>query len=116
MIPIHRVLGMFLSKPIWNRLEKKEFKALEQYTENETKHVPDGEIHIFQENIVKPEDITPFLEDKTIIIVPDDFALIPYEKQFSDQANIFFYKNDLTDTRKAQAWIDIYNGKYSIIY
>ena len=116
MIPIHRVLGMFLSKPILQRMEKKDYTILEDIRSEDLSQETDNAIHILQQDIVTPKYIEKLITNKTLIILPDDFSIIPYEEYFWKTESVFFFKNDLTDTKKAQAWIDIYNGKYSIIY
>ncbi len=66
--------------------------------------------------------MTPILIDTytqgqpTVVIVPDDYAMMPYRQHNKDREDILFVSSDMTDVRKAQAWIDITNKKFSIIY
>jgi hypothetical protein len=50
-----------------------------------------------------------------VIIAPDDFTLFAYESEFSSPDTLFL-PNESTDTKRAQAWIDIVNGKYTRIF
>jgi len=116
MIPIHRVLGIFLSRPILSRLERKEYQQIEEIEEYPVGKT-NGMIHLFQDDIVRPEHIKNSIQNTpTIVILPDDFAMIPYQQYFSGKEDILFVTSDMTDTRKAQAWIDIKNGVFSTIY
>jgi phosphoribosylpyrophosphate synthetase len=52
----------------------------------------------------------------TVIILPDEYAMIPYQEYNKDQEDVLFVSGDMTDVRRAQAWIDIANGKFRVIY
>jgi hypothetical protein len=52
----------------------------------------------------------------TLIILPDEYAMIPYQQYHENQGDILFVSGDMTDIRRAQAWIDIANGKFSTVY
>ena len=41
---------------------------------------------------------------------------MPYRAYYQDRLDVLFVSGDMTDVRRAQAWIDIANGKYPIIY
>lgn len=82
MIPIHRVLGMFLSKPILQRMEKKDYTVLDDTRSESPYQETDNAIHILQQDIVTPKYIEKLITDKTLIILPDDFSIIPYEEYF----------------------------------
>ena len=115
MIPIHRVLAIFLPRPILTRLERKNYEQLENSL---TTIHPDQQrkLHIVQDTIVIPELVDTYMKWPTIVILPDDFAMIPYREYYPDRDDILFMSNDMTDVRKAQAWIDISNGVFPIIY
>lgn len=117
MIPIHRVLAIFLTRPILSRLEKKNYEQLEEIQNEQQTEEKKWNIHILQDDIVRPKYIEKYLRwEPTVVILPDDFSIIPYQEYFADTENILFITNDMTDTRRAQAWIDITNGVFPIIY
>lgn len=117
MIPIHRVLAIFLTRPILSRLERKNYEQLTDICPMQrNEKITQGKIHIIQDGIVTPEIVENYIEWPTVIILPDDFALIPYRKHYANSNDILFVTSDMTDTKKAQAWIDIANGVFSIIY
>jgi hypothetical protein len=115
MIPIHRVLGIFLTRPILTRLERKNYEQLEEKLSTPNENWS-GKFHITQEWIVTPELLESYINWPTIVVLPDDFAMMPYREYLKNQEWILFIGNDMTDTRKAQAWIDISNGVFSTIY
>lgn len=117
MIPIHRVLAIFLSRPILSRLERKNYKQILSRDTHDKKSSWKKSIHIVQDGIVTPNIVESYTTDHpTIVILPDDFAMMPYQIYHEDRSDILFVPSDMTDTRRAQAWIDIANGKYNIIY
>ena len=120
MIPIHRILGIFLPRPVLSRLEKKNYEQLidipKKLETSQKQEAPHHGLHIVSDSIVTPELVEQYISWPTIVILPDDFAMIPYEKAFWDNKNILFLKNDMTDIKKAQAWIDIRNWVFPIIY
>ncbi len=117
MIPIHRVLAIFLTRPVLTRLEKKNY---DQITDKNPilhdKNIIQGKIHIIQNGIVTPDLVNTYINWLTVIILPDDFAMMPYRKFHNNNNDILFVTGDMTDTKRAQAWIDITNGVFSIIY
>jgi primosomal protein N' len=115
MIPIHRVLGIFLTRPILSRLEKKNYEQLEE-KEWIINSKWSGKLHITRDRIITPDLVDTYIDWPTIVILPDDFAMMPYRIHYSDRDDILFMSNGMTDTRKAQAWIDIANWVFSIIY
>ncbi len=120
MIAIHRVLAIFLTRPILTRLEKKQYGQLYSpvpHIEKSSIQWVKRSIHIVQDGIVTPDIVESYTRDQpTIVILPDDFAMMPYQLYHQDREDILFIPSDMTDTRRAQAWIDISNAKYSIIY
>lgn len=115
MIPIHRTLGIFLTKPILSRLEKKAYEQINQVSV--PANIPTlHQLHILKDAIVTPSIVEPYIQWATVIILADDFALIPYMRKYQENAQVLFLKNEMTDTRKAQAWIDIKNWVFPIIY
>lgn len=49
-----------------------------------------------------------FLKPSTVIICPDDFMIESLRVKF-ENAETLFLPSDTTDTKKAQAWIDIFH-------
>lgn len=115
MIPIHRILGIFLPKPIFSRLEKKNYEQIKNQ-ETSYRNKKKWAIHIVKDGIVTPQIVSKYLQWPTVIIVPDDFAMKPYQSMCKDTENVLFVTGDMTETKRAKAWIDITNGSFSIIY
>lgn len=116
MIPIHRVLAIFLTRPILSRLEKKNYEQIEEKNNQEEVEIGKKIISLLQDDIVRPQYLEKYLKwEPTVVILPDDFSIIPYREYFSKNKNFLFVTNDMTDTRRAQAWIDISNGIFPTI-
>ncbi len=116
MLPLHRVLGFFLPRPVINRLEKYGYESLISEDTSEMGHPGAVKNLIFFSNTsITPEVLTPYLTPKTIVICPDDFSLESYRSFFESDTTLFI-SSDTTDTRRAKAWIDIRNGKYEQIF
>ena len=116
MIAIHRVLAIFLTRPILSRLERKDYEQLD-ITEITVEKKGLGLIHIVQDSIVTPALIDTYIQVwPTVVILPDDYAMMSYRESYSGRDDILFVSGDMTDTRRAQAWIDIANGQFRIIY
>ena len=120
MIPIHRVLAIFLTRPILSRLERKNYAQIVPDTSRPTPQKtqkPTHSIQIVQDYIVTPILVETYTKKwPTIVILPDDYAMMPYREMHIDRRDILFVPNEMTDTRRAQAWIDITNGVFPIIY
>ena len=120
MLPVHRVLAIFLSRPILTRLERKEYEQLENPTPQSTNlpiYQSTNHIHIVQDNIVTPSLVATYTQSwPTVVILPDDYAMLPYRAYYQDRDDVLFVSSDMTDIRRAQAWIDIANGRFQIIY
>lgn len=126
LITLHRILQIFLSSPLLARLEKYYFsenKNLEipEKNENISKNF---EIFLTKNDIISPEKILPFLEEKIFqkkiaLIFPDDILLENFknffEKNKKISEKIFYIFSDATDTRRSQSWIDAFSGKYEIL-
>jgi hypothetical protein len=65
---------------------------------------------------VTPELVESMISDRTVVILPDGYAMMPYRLRYADRDDILFVHEDMTDIRRAQAWIDISNGLFPIIY
>lgn len=115
MIPIHRVLGFFLPKSTVNRLEKKGYDTLHMGGWDTLYSRKKNILTVSLSSLVTPEIIWIFLEPSTVIICPDDFMIESLREKFTNSDTLFL-PSDSTDTRKAQAWIDIFDGKYPIIF
>lgn len=114
LLPIHKVLQIFLSRPLVRRLQKYTFplepiQSIQKTTKN--KHTAS----IITQEIVQKKHIEPYLEDGTVIVVPDDIFLSQLKNTLDSEEDIGFFFDDLTDIRKAQFWIDTYNKKNKII-
>lgn len=114
-LPIHRVLGFFLSRPLMKRLEKYGYDALLGV---EMAHYPIGthqrELTVAASGIT-PETIRKYTTAGTIVICPDDFYLFSLAETISDEGT-FFLPAEATETQKVKAWIDTYQGKYPKIF
>lgn len=116
-ITLHKSLGIFLSEPALRRLQKYDFplNAMpEKIAQNSY------ELYISKNEIISPEKIVPFLKKSLVIIVPDDIVLSRFERFFAENStpyndDICFFYNDVTDTKRAKAFIDVYNKKSEII-
>ncbi len=119
ILTLHKALGIFLSEPILRRLQKYSFplgenpKIFKNFLEKNEKQY---DFYISKNEIISPEKILPFFKKSLIIILPDDIVLSRFEKFFEKNScewndAIAFYPNDMTDTKRAQAFIDIYNKK-----
>jgi hypothetical protein len=118
MLPIHRVLAIWLTRPIISRLEKKQYSQLGEistlkYSNTQT---PQHSLILLQDGIVTPVLVESQISDRTVIILPDGYAMMPYRMRYTDRDDILFVHEDMTDVRRAQAWIDISNGLFPIIY
>jgi hypothetical protein len=118
MLPIHRVLAIFVTRPILSRLEKKEYNQLGK---TPTLQQPNtlrltNTLTLLQDGVVTPELVESTISDPTIVILPDGYAMMPYRMRYTDRDDILFVHDDMTDVRRAQAWIDISNGLFPIIY
>ncbi len=114
-LPIHRVLGFFLSRPLMKRLEKYGYDEL---LGSKVAHYPIGtrqrELMVAASGIT-PETIRKYTTPGTIVICPDDFYLYSLAETISDEGT-FFLPTEATETQKVKAWIDTYQGKHSKIF
>ena len=115
LIPIHRVLGFFLSKTVIKRLLKKEFLQINEEVEKIQNELAVEEIVILKESIITGKILKNYIEEWTIILCPDDLSIYRIEEELSEFKNILYIPNESTETKKAQSWIDIKNKKYDII-
>lgn len=114
LIPIHRVLGFFVSKWVLKRLEKKNFDQLDSQPSNHPTTSPSNHLTILKDSIITGDILKGFLTPGTIVVCPDDFTLYRLQRELADM-DIFFLPSESTDTKKAQSWIDIRNKKYDRI-
>lgn len=115
LIPIHRVLGFFLSKTVIKRLLKKEFLQIDTGNETAQNQWTVEEIVIFKESIITGKILEKYIEKWTIILCPDDLSIYRIQEELSKFTNILYIPNESSETKKAQSWIDIKNKKYDII-
>lgn len=114
-IPIHRMASLLFPTPLRSRLDKRNY-LLEK--PQDISHMTQSvrEILMFTESIFSPNDLDSYMEMGTVFIFPDDFFLLQFTKKVSHRKDILILPNDATDTKRSQAWIDIYEKKYSIIF
>jgi primosomal protein N' len=119
MLPIHRVLQIWLTRPVLSRLEKKQYSQIDK-TSDWPLTIDNWQfIHtltLLKDGIVTPELVESMISDRTVVILPDGYAMMPYRLRYADRDDILFVHEDMTDIRRAQAWIDISNGLFPIIY
>ena len=115
MIPIHRVLGFFLPQNTLRRVLKYNIHSLKT-GKKEKETTQERIFHIPLTHGVDTAIIESYLEDGTVCICPDDFTLSRLETVFQKKEDILFLYKESTEVRKAQAWKDIYEGKYRIIF
>ena len=118
ILPIHKALAIFLNEPTLRRLQKYNFplEKLKKIEENILKN----EIFISKNEIISPQLLVPFLKKNLVIVVPDDILLARFENFFQKNPEILdkkimFYPSEMTETKRAQAFVDIYNKKSEII-
>ncbi len=61
MIPIHRVLAIFLPRPILARLERKNYEQLEDNVVLIGDEQPEYKLHITQDTIIKPNLVSKYV-------------------------------------------------------
>jgi len=118
ILPIHKALAIFLNEPTLRRLQKYNFplEKLKKIEENILKN----EIFISKNEIISPQLLVPFLKKNLVIVVPDDILLARFENFFQKNPEILdkkitFYPSEMTETKRAQVFVDIYNKKSEII-
>lgn len=114
-IPVHRILSLFFPTPLRSRLDKRNY-ILEIPPLSATLTCPIQQIHVFSERIFSPQDVEEYLTPESVFIFPDDMFLLQFTKGFRNRDDILILPNDATDVKRSQAWIDIYEKKYSIIF
>ncbi len=118
---IHKVASMFLPAPLLTRLDKKNY-ILERppRRENISEVIPERktEIHHYIDAIFRREDLSSYMKPRTVFIFPDDIflSLFAAKREESSDEEVGLIPTDLTPARRVSAWIDSYNGKYSIIF
>ena len=116
LIPIHRVLGFFLSKWVIKRLEKKSYEQINEEKISKPIHEDlKNTLIIIRNTIITWKILEKHIQEWTIIICPDDFTLYRLRNELWIRDDIFYTPNESTETKKAQWWIDIRNKKYKII-
>lgn len=111
LLPIHRVASFFLTTPTQKRLKKQQY-PIATYTQSISGDK--GGIFLVQDNIVRPSHIHTLATKKSVIIVPDDIFLYQIQDTLKSSETLILTQEE-TETKKAQAWIDIANGKYQRI-
>jgi hypothetical protein len=109
------VLGFFLSQNTLKRLLKYNIHTLQPWQKKE-ENMRKRIFHIPLSTGVNPTHIESYLEDGTVCICPDDLTLNRLERIFEKEDSVLFLYKESTEVRKAQAWRDIYEGKYRIIF
>lgn len=114
MIPIHRVLGFFLPRPVLSRLEKSNYADLNEIKGNQKN--PSSHLYFFQNTTLNSQILEPYLKPMSIIVCPDDISLSQYQKAFHDKEWAIFLPNEATDARRSKAWRDVRNGVYPYVF
>ena len=118
ILPIHKALAIFVNEPTLRRLQKYNFPL--EPSEKNQKNISKNEIFISKNEIISPELLMPFFKKNLVVVVPDDILLARFENFFQKNPGILsekigWYPSEMTDTKRAQAFIDIYNKKSEII-
>lgn len=138
LLPIHRVLSIFLSTPLLRRMEKYQFlgenyekkrQEIHKFHEKNSWHDFEKTLpkdpHHFKKNFTKNAiffaknscidftSLAPFLQEKTAIIVPDDIFLEQIRPFFPKNLTLFL-SHEMTDAQRSASWIDLYFGKYPL--
>lgn len=121
VITLHKVLQIFLNSPLLARLEKYYFSEEKILQKPEKTENPARTFDIFltKNEILSAEKLFPYFGKKIVMVFPDDILLENFRKEFDKNREIsekiFYIFSDSTDLRKAQAWIEIFSGKFEII-
>jgi primosomal protein N' len=111
LLPIHRVFSFILTRPVITRLSKKNFENLENpppYTQKESRT---NRLILSHDSIITPEILLSYMTPRTVVVCPDDFSMEAY--RLLSTPDTLYLDPDMTDTRRAQAWIDLASGKYT---
>ncbi len=115
MIPIYKVLSIFLSQAVMKRLEKQWFPILNQ--KKIIKWNGKFTIKISKNTIIDKRILETCIQPKTVILCPDDFMLYRLEKELWEiYPDAVFLAGESSDTKKARIWIELVQGKHSIIF
>jgi primosomal protein N' len=113
----HHILSLFLSKSLVKYLEKKDFHWLD--TIPVVTKLPNNLWINFYHHISSTDftDIIPsYIYNKTVIILPDDYAIEAYvRKNVLDPVTTLVIPDALTDTKKYKAFMSVYSGDKNII-
>lgn len=115
-LPIHKVLAIFLSRPLIKRLEKRNF-LLEYIPYERSITTKKQYFCISLGSIIDTETITTLFENvesNIVLVVPDDLFLEQLKHNWKHVSTLFV-GNEETDAMKSKKWIEVYEKKYQII-
>ena len=122
-LQIHKVAWLFLPAPLLGRLDKKNYLIAENNTPDKKSFMKEWwekaiDIDHYIDEVFTADMIDWYFWSKSIFIFPDETLLsLFYEKIPKEtQAKIGIYSPNLTPAKRVRIWIDIYNGKYDIIF
>jgi len=115
LIPIHRVLGFFLSKAVVKRLEKKNYEQIVLVEPRSQVLNLENSVTILKDSVITWDMLRRYLKPWTVVLCQDDLTLYRLEKELWLQTNTLFLPSESTETKKSQWWIDIQSKKYDII-
>ncbi len=111
LIPIHRVLKIFLPTPLMTRLEKKNYILLsgEKGVHPEIQYsIIHAKNHPFSSDFLSKYSITG-----SVLIFPDDYFLYSFLDHMP--ANMRYFASESSPVQKSKFWIDVYEGNIPIL-
>lgn len=111
-IHIHKVVALFLTKPVLHRILKYGVHAPEFTLEHPPVSKP--KLHFVRDGAKLAEYCAQFESKRTVFIVPSDWYVSRIQTVIAGE-NIGIFSNDLTETKRAQLWLDIRSGKYETL-
>lgn len=111
LIPLHRILKMFLPAPLMTRLEKKNY-ILEQSPVFPISPL-EYRIDYSKERYFSRDSLSDYAEPWSILVFPDDFFLLGFSEK--SEGNRAVYRSEATAIQKSKSWIDTYEWKTMIL-
>ncbi len=116
IVPIHRILQLFLPKSIFSYLAKNNFTDI-QNSSTHLEKPSEKYLYHYRSTWVSHQDIISHIHDSgTIIIFPDDFFLNHFiETCWISKESYNVFSTEMTPTKKRKLYIEMYHGKKKII-
>ncbi len=111
LIPIHRVLKMFLPTPLMKRLEKKNYilKSSEDSIVRDRQYsIIHAKNHVFSE-----KSLLPYCIPGNVLIFPDDYFLYTFLDTMPE--GMRYSASESSPVQKSKFWIDTYEGNIPIL-